>query len=117
MSTDPTPPTRLSRSQELQDRLAVFAISIGACIALGVVISFIWNISVADAAALCLGLYGGVLLATGGASGGGYRRMSSDGQGGVDVSPRNEVSPKSLRQVATGAAYLAIGLAIAVIFG
>ena len=95
----------------------MFVIGLAVGVAVGVAISVIWDISVADAVGLSIGLYGGVLLATGGASGGGYRKMGLDDKDGVTMSPRNEVSPKSLRQVASGFAYLGIGLAIAVIFG
>jgi hypothetical protein len=114
---EPTQTTGLSARARRQDDLAVFAIGLAVSVGVGVLISFIWNLAIIDATGLALGVYGGVLLATGGASGGGYRKMTDESGERWNTRPRNEVSPKALRQVATGSAYLAIGIGVSFLFG
>lgn len=113
---DPTPDTHLSPRQQRLDDLGVFAIGLAVGAGVGVLISFIWHVAIADAIGLALGLYGGILLATGGASGGGYRKMTSESDDRL-ITTRNKVSPKALRQVGAGFAYLAIGIGLALLFG
>jgi len=97
--------------------VALFAIGLAAGVAIGLLISYIWDLAVIDGVGLSVGVIGAVLLATGGASGGGYRRMHLDSQEGARISPRAEVNPKAMRQVASGFAYLGIGLGLSLMFG
>jgi hypothetical protein len=114
---EPTHSSGLSANEKRRDDLALFGIGLAVGGGVGVLISFIWDVAVIDGIGLALGVYGGILLATGGASGGGYRNMGSATGDRLTVRPRNEVTPKSLRQVVSGTAYLAIGIGLAVLFG
>lgn len=134
----------------LRDRLpeygAVFGVGVAACIAVGIVIWVISDVSLASSVGYTLVLYGIVLMMAGGASGGGYTNLGMGAVGSLfgtrradetqdevrttwsgreRVDPRErlerglrpEANPRAFWQVLGGIAYVALGLGIVVVGG
>jgi hypothetical protein len=143
---EPTPEIELSLRDRMPDYLATFLIGLAASTAVGLVIFFIWGPAIGNAIGYTIVMYGVVLLAAGGSSGGGYSNIGigamgalfgtrraddpSEGPGeGWDDKPkidsrerlrmglRPEANPRAFWQVVVGFVYIGIGVAIAIAFG
>jgi hypothetical protein len=143
---EPTPEVELSLRDRMPDYLATFLIGLAASTAVGLVIFFVWGPAIGNAIGYTIVMYGVVLLASGGSSGGGYsnigigamgalfgtRRADDPGENpgeGWDDKPkvdsrerlrmglRPEANPRAFWQVVAGFVYIAIGVGIAIAFG
>jgi hypothetical protein len=138
--TEP-PDEALSLRDRLPDYAAVFGVGVAACVATGVVVWAISDVTLVSAIGYTLILYGVVLMLAGGASGGGYTnlgvgavgalfgtRRADEAQDEIGVAPdgrrridpqdrlrrglRPEANPRAFWQVIGGLANVALGLAI-----
>lgn len=132
----------------LRDRLpdygAVFGIGLAGCLAVGVVIWLISDVSLASSVGYTVILYGIVLMLAGGATGGGYTNLGMGAVGAlfgtrradetdevgttwsgrekVDPSERlarglrPEANPRAFWQVVGGLTYVGLGLAVVILF-
>jgi hypothetical protein len=129
----------------LPDYGAVFGVGLAACVAVGLVVWVVSTVSLASSIGYTVILYGVVLMLAGGATGGGYTNLGMgavgamfgsrrtdephenlgrtwSGSGRVDPAERLErglrpdANPRAFWQVIGGLAYLAIGLAVVVIW-
>jgi hypothetical protein len=143
---EPTPEVELSLRDRMPDYLATFLIGLAASTAVGLVIFFVWGPAIGNAIGYTIVMYGVVLLASGGSSGGGYsnigigamgalfgtRRADDPGESpgeGWDDKPkvdsrerlrmglRPEANPRAFWQVIAGFIYVGIGVGIAIAFG
>ncbi len=122
----------------MPDYLAVFGIGLAACVAVGVVIWLISDVTLASAVGYTTILYGVILGLAGGATGGGYTSLGmgavgamfgsrrtdesagGPGSGGASLDPherlrrglRPEANPRAFWQVIAAVSYLVIGLGI-----
>jgi hypothetical protein len=143
---EPTPEVELSLSDRLPDYLATFTIGLAASTAVGLLIFFIWGPAIGNAIGYTIVMYGVVLLAAGGSSGGGYANIGIGAMGalfgtrraddpaenpgdGWDDAPkvdsrerlrrglRPEANPRAFWQVVAGFTYVGIGVGVAILFG
>ena len=143
---EPTPEVELSVRDRIPDYLATFIIGLAASTAVGLLIFFIWDPAIGNAIGYTIVMYGVVLLAAGGSSGGGYSNIGIGAVGalfgtrrtdepaespgeGWDGKPkidsrerlrkglRPEANPRAFWQVMAGFTYVGIGIVIAILFG
>lgn len=135
----------LSLAERLPDYAAVFGVGLAACIAVGLLVWAISDVSLASSIGYTVIMYGVVFMLAGGASGGGYTNLGVGAMGAMfgtrradeaqeelgeswtgkaRVDPRErlrrglrpEANPRAFWQVMGGIAYILLGLAIVVPF-
>lgn len=135
----------LSLRDRLPDYLATFGIGLAAASGVGIVIWLISDIKISSTIGYTTILYGVVLLLAGGASGGGYANLGigavgsmfggrrlDDSEPGLESPGQNrkrvdasqrlarglrpEANPRAFWQVIGGLVYIAIGLAVVIIW-
>ncbi len=131
----------LTLRDRLPDYLAVFGFGVLGSAVVGIVISLIWNVGVAESIGYTMVLYGVLLLLAGGATGGGYTSLGVGAAGALfggrrtdeasdqlgntwsdnaKKSPhdrlreglRPEANPRAFWQVLAGFTYIGLGVAI-----
>ena len=133
---------QLPLRDRVPDYAAVFAVGLAVCVAIGLVIWFVTEASLAGSIGYTVIIYGVILMMAGGASGGGYSNLGLGAVGAMfgtrradeaeaDVSLeqeandpyerlrkglRPEANPRAFWQVIGGIAYVVVGLAIVVPF-
>jgi hypothetical protein len=143
---EPTHEVELSLRDRMLEYLTTFSTGLAASTGVGLLIFFIWNPAIGNAIGYTIVMYGVVLLAAGGATGGGYsnigigamgalfgrHRADDPDDGSIDnwdekpkIDPRErlrmglrpEANPRAFWQVIAGFTYIAIGVGIAILFG